>query len=98
MNTLEIVEDPSDACDADVVVCVLLTQPLLLPDNVIDLCSMCGEAIQHRPHIPKGPALVCYPCIEPRLKSEMSKGELVAMITPKTATEFREFLRKKQAN
>lgn len=97
-NSFEVVHDPDDAEDVDFVVCRRLTSPLLEPDNLIDLCCKCGEAIQHRPHIPKGPPKVCDPCIIPILDSEAEKGELHMMITPKTALEIEEWLRKKKAN
>jgi hypothetical protein len=97
-NKLEVIENLEDAEDADCVVCARLTHPLMLPDNIIDLCSMCGEAIQHRPHIPKRPALVCFQCIMPRLREERAKGELLVTVTPKTAKELDNYLRKKNAN
>jgi hypothetical protein len=95
-NRFEIINDPDDAEDAAVVVCRRLTQPLLMPDNLIDLCSKCKEAIQHRPDAPKRPAKICDDCALPILEAEYAKGELVTKITPKTAIEFAEFLAKKR--
>jgi hypothetical protein len=95
-NRFEIVDGPDDAECADVVVCRRLTQPLLMPDNHIDICSKCGEAIQHRPHVPKRPPKVCDLCAVAIMEKE--KDELVVMITPKTAEEVAEWLRKKTAN
>jgi hypothetical protein len=40
--------------DQIIVVCARITDPLLLPDNVISTCDACGWAVQHRPHAPKG--------------------------------------------
>lgn len=97
-NKFEIVDGPDDAEMADVVVCRRLTSPLLLPDNLIDLCSQCGEAIQFRPHAPKLPPKICDECALPGIMSEAAKGELVTMITPKTAAELFAFLQKKNAN
>ena len=74
-------------------VCRRLTSPLLLPDNLIDLCSKCGEAIQHRPHVPKRPPKICDDCAGPIMDTEAAKGELVVMITPKTAGEVAEWLK-----
>jgi|SRR5882672_3330569 len=97
-NRIEIVDDPDDAEAADIIVCRRLTSPLLLPDNRIDLCSKCGEAIQHRPHVPKTPPKICDACALPIVMAEHAKGELMTMITPKTAAELAEYLRKKTAN
>ena len=97
-NRFEIVDDPSEAECADSVVCRRLTSPLLLPDNVIGLCSKCGEAIQHRPHVPKKPPKICDECAAPIMEAEAAKDELVVMITPKTAGEVAAWLRKKTAN
>jgi hypothetical protein len=98
VNRIEIVDDPDDAEMADVVVCRRLTSPLLLPDNLIDLCSKCGEAIQHRPHVPKRPPKVCDQCGGAIGAAQAAKGELVTMITPKTAEEVIAYLRKRTAN
>jgi hypothetical protein len=97
-NRFEIVDDPDEAECADSVVCRRLTQPLLLPDNMIDLCSKCGEAIQHRPHVPKTPPKICDECATTIMEAEAAKGELVVMITPKTAGEVIAWYEKKNAN
>lgn len=94
-NLLNIVDNPAEAEDADCVVCIRLTQPLAMPDNVITICSKCGEAIQHRPNAPKRPPKVCFECIKPKLNKEARKGELEIMITKKTAHEVGDFLAKK---
>lgn len=96
-NRFEIVE-PDDAEDCDGVICQRLTSPLLLPDNLIDLCSKCGEAIQYRPHAPKRPPKICFVCADPIMTAEAAKGELVTMLTPKSAAEVAAYLRKKDAN
>jgi hypothetical protein len=96
-NRIEMGDD-ADAELADAVICVRLTSPLLLPDNLIDLCSKCGEAIQHRPHVPKRPPKICWQCVEPVAKAEAAKGELVTLITPTTAAEVAAHFRKKNAN
>lgn len=97
-NRFEIVDDPDEAECADSVICRRLTSPLLLPDNVIDLCSECGEAIQHRPHVPKTPPKICDLCALPIIMKHAAKDDLVTMITPKTAAEVAEWLRKKHSN
>jgi predicted amidophosphoribosyltransferase len=97
-NRIEIVDDGDEAECADIVVCRRLTSPLLMPDNLIDLCSKCGEAIQFRPHAPTTPPKVCDQCALPIATKHANKGELVTLITPKTAAEVAEWLRKKDAN
>ena len=97
-NELKVVDNPDDAEDAEAIVCAPLTKPLVMPDNVVGICTMCGIMVQHRPHIPKNPPLVCYPCILPRMHEERARGELMVTITPKTARELDAYLRKKNAN
>ncbi len=97
-NEVRIVDDNAEGETADYVVCARLTQPLLLPDNLIDLCCRCGEAIQHRPDAPKKPPKVCLTCIEPDLKKEMSKEDLHVMVTPKTMRDVAAFVARKNAN
>ena len=75
-NKIEVIENDSDEAErADAVVCIRLTSPLMMPDNVIDLCSRCGEAIQHRPSAPKRPPKVCDVCIGPLIDASAAKGE-----------------------
>lgn len=97
-NSINIVADPGEAEDADVHVCTLLTQPLAFPDNIIDICSRCGEAIQYRPNAPKRPPKVCLPCVQPELNKDAAKGELQIMITRKTVKEVSDYVRKKTSN
>jgi hypothetical protein len=94
-NSIEI-DDSGDL--ADILVCARLTQPLLMPDNLIDICSGCGEAIQHRPHVPKRPRKMCMECVAPLAKEAAAKGELHTYITPKTAKELAAFSRRKRAH
>jgi hypothetical protein len=97
-NRIEIVDSDDEAECADGLVCARLTSPLMMPDNVIDLCSKCGEAIQLRPDAPKRPPKICNVCAEPLVRAEAAKGELVTMITPTTAAEVAAYLRKKNAH
>lgn len=96
-NTVEIDEDGNGE-HADAVVCMRLTTPLLMPDNQLDICSKCGEAIQHRPHVPKRPPKVCMECVAPDAARAARKGELHSIITTKTAGELAAYLRKKGAH
>jgi hypothetical protein len=97
-NRFEIVNGPEDAEDTDYMVCVRLTSPLILPDNEIDICAMCGEAIQHRPHAPSRPKKVCLECMAPQMNREAARGNLDVKITPRTAQEVADYLLKKSAN
>jgi hypothetical protein len=97
-NRIEIIDEPGDAEDADGVVCMRLTSPLLLPDNVIDICSKCGEAIQYRPNAPKRPPKLCYVCADPIITDRAAKGDLTATMTRKTMAEVADYYRKKNAH
>ena len=95
-NTIEIEDGNGE--HIDILVCVRLTKPLILPDNEIDICSICGEAIQHRPHVPKLPRKVCMECVMPEAEKAAAKGELNLHVTEKTARELAEYYRKKALN
>jgi hypothetical protein len=89
-------QEDGEACDC--VVCILVTEPLAFPDNIVTECCECGQLVQHRPHAPKRPPKICLPCIEPKMVKEAARGELGVMITPKTAVEVAAYLAKKNAN
>ena len=61
MTNIKIVDDAAAEL-VNAVICARLTSPLLMADNVIALCSKCGEAIQHRPLAPKAPPKICLQC------------------------------------
>jgi hypothetical protein len=96
-NSIEFDSDGNGE-HADMVVCRRLTSPLLMPDNLIDLCAKCGEAIQHRPHVPKRPPKVCLECVSPLANKAAAKGELHSILTPEAVCEIAAHLRKKNAN
>lgn len=96
-NSVEI-DEGGNGEHADVLVCVRLTQPLLMPDNQISLCDACGEAIQHRPHVPKLPRKLCWECAEPLATQLAAKGELHSVLTAESAVELAAHLKKKGAN
>lgn len=96
-NSVEI-DDDGNAEHADVMVCMRLTQPLLMPDNAIGICAACSEAIQFRPHGPKRPRKLCWQCAMPDAAKAAAKGELHTIITPATAAELAAHLKKKGAN
>jgi hypothetical protein len=96
-SRVEMADD--DAESAGAVICMRLTSPLMMPDNVIGVCSQCGEAIQHRPHVPRTPLKICCECLGPLAKVEVEKGDPVTVvITPKIVAELAACLRKKNAN
>ena len=97
MTKIEIVE-PDEAEEADYYVCISMTNPLTFPDNMIDACCKCGNAIQHRPHYPVGIKKICMSCIQPDMERDAKNGELTIQITPQTAKEVAEYLHKKSAN
>lgn len=59
----EYEEIPSDA----VVVCTRTTTPSEFDDNVLGVCSFCGEKVQYRPHVPERMATkMCMECFVER--------------------------------
>lgn len=92
----EVIIDDDESKDCEYVVCSRISDPLLMPDNVIGTCCKCGNQIQHRPHIPTGPPTVCVPCILPEMEAEARKGELGIVITTESAKELAAHLEKKR--
>lgn len=89
----EIAKSEADILSCDFVVCVLASNPLVFPDNVFDFCCECGEEVQLRPHVPKGPKRICYGCAG---DLEADGDEIQVMISQKTADEVAAYYRKKQ--
>ena len=71
-----------------------ISDPLTFPDNIVDKCSMCGCAIQHRPVYPKRPPKVCLPCILPKLQEEAELGELNMQVQPSTLQDLKDRIKK----
>ena len=71
-----------EATEADAVVCMPAPegQPLLMAGNLLGTCSDCGCRVQHRPHIPIGPRLLCIRCCPPDPRNRN-------VITPETLRE-----------
>jgi hypothetical protein len=61
------VQSQDEAERADAVVCMLAPEgkPLLMDGNLLGVCSECKRRVQHRPHIPVGPILLCIECCPP---------------------------------
>jgi hypothetical protein len=49
--------------DVALLVCMRITDPLIMPDNLIGTCQNCGWKIQFRPPAPDGVRL-CFECVE----------------------------------
>ena len=67
IDKMEISDDPESA---DILVCPLVTQPLMLPDNLVAHCSKCFRLVQHRPHVPKMPVKLCTDCATKSIKKD----------------------------
>lgn len=89
-GTVEVAGDVAES-DIDVVVCRLITTPLLLPDNLVGHCSKCRRMIQFRPHIPKLPPRICDECAVKELKKQKEPKFLV------TERMFVDFLMRKRS-
>lgn len=50
-------------CEKLAIVCMYITEPLLLPDNLTGTCVECGKGVQYRPDAPQGDH-VCFSCME----------------------------------
>jgi hypothetical protein len=54
----------------DIIVAVLVTEPLLMPDNACGPCADCAAPLQYRPyHRGTEAAILCSPCALRRLES-----------------------------
>ncbi len=94
----EVAESQDDIIGCDIVVCARAedNKPLLMPDNVMDLCSRCGCKVQLRPYVPPGPKRVCHECGLLDLQEQAQQGEeVVIMLSPKTVREVKEYLHRK---
>ena len=63
-----------DIEDAEHIVCLRVTSPLLMPDNVVEVCRKCFKAIQCRPNLPKGIKKICLACACPDMEAATAKG------------------------
>jgi hypothetical protein len=86
------VVDQREAEAADFVICRLVTDPLLMPDNLVGTCK-CFRMIQFRPHVPKLPKKICDVCAEVIIKADKIESFL---ITPATAKDVARFVAAKK--
>ena len=77
--------DGDNAEDADVLICCLITNPLILPDNLVGHCSTCYRRIQFRPNVPKTPRKVCEEC------APVITADDKYIVTEKTTDDLAEF-------
>ena len=87
-----------DIEDAEHIVCLHVTSPLLMPDNVVEVCRQCFKAIQCRPNLPKGIKKICLACASPEIEAATAKGELDIRITTTSAAEVTAWLARKRTN
>lgn len=53
----------AEAETAEFFVCLRWSDPPVLADNAMGLCSQCGTRVQHRPNGPKKPPKLCMECL-----------------------------------
>ena len=87
---MEFADDNAE--DADVLVCCLITNPLILPDNLVGHCSICFRRIQFRPNVPKTPRKVCEECAPEEITADDK-----FIVTEKTMDDLAEFIRNKRS-
>ena len=88
---MEFVDDNAEDEDAEILVCRLMTDPLILLDNLVGRCSICFRMIQFRPDVPKTPRKVS----EERAPKEITANDKFA-VREKTMDELAEFIRNKR--
>jgi|SRR6187402_1726395 len=92
IDEIEISDDPESA---DILVCSLVTKPLMLPDNLVAHCSRCFRMVQHRPHVPKTPMKLCSDCATKSIKKDDSPR---LFITKDSLDEIVSQIKKKVTN
>jgi hypothetical protein len=85
----------SEAEEADVVVCLPVTDPLKFRDNLVGRCSKCSKPIQYRPNAPKNPPKICWNCAVPDMNKNFEDGDLQVIVGKEAAREVADFLAKK---
>jgi hypothetical protein len=58
------ITNPDEAEKMEYIICLRETFPLMLSDNIIDICVFCGARVQVRPNAPKFPKRCCNECFE----------------------------------
>lgn len=75
-----------ECSEASYIVCTRAGDPTPFRDNVRSLCHLCGQAVQHRPHVPANVPRICLACYhathtadETHLVSKQSMVELLLL-------------------
>ena len=84
---LKITTNRKLMASADVLVCVPVTMPLVLPDNKVDDCAACGRRIQYRPTAPRKVTRMCVDCVKEEIAEKEARGIKTEMIATPTAIE-----------
>lgn len=87
--------DDGDAEQVDVVVCRLVTDPLIEPDNLVGNCMKCFRMVQFRPYAPKKPPRLCDECAVPEMSKRAAENDLKMVVTERTLDDIAKFLVKK---
>jgi hypothetical protein len=63
LSKIPVVSDEeAEQCDALICIPASWDAGPFAATNVRGTCSVCGIAVQHRPHAPKRPTRLCLPC------------------------------------
>jgi hypothetical protein len=98
IGNVAVATDPAAAENCEMLICRLVTDPLLFPDNKVGRCQKCLRPVQFRPHAPKKPPKMCDECARPIVEKLQAEGNLGAFITPNTALDIANYLAKKKMN
>jgi len=90
---VEIAYDNAEA--SDVVICRLITKPLIVADNLVGHCSKCFKMIQFRPHVPKLPRKLCDGCAFKEIEGE---SDLKFYVTENTLNDLATVILRKMAH
>jgi hypothetical protein len=52
----------ADQPRARIVICAPAKLPTFFPDDVVGMCSLCGQHVRFRPHVPAPRVLICLKC------------------------------------
>ncbi len=85
MPKLKITTDKKEMASADVLVCMPVTMPLVMPDNKVGDCAACGRRIQYRPYAPKKVTRMCVDCVKEIVAEKEARGIKTEMLATPTA-------------
>ena len=69
---IPIISD-DDAENVDFLVCSRARDELLLPDNFVGECCVCGVKVEYRWHAPRKPKRICMECAIEQMQEEQAK-------------------------